>query len=197
MTARWGTARGVIRRFRPDRNPLRRAVDRVEAAIFAGLIVALLAGIPFAASAAAGLGAAAGVRAEHAQADWRQTKAVLLRNAPQQVITAQGSPESLVPARWTAPDGTRRQGTVSAVGRAVAGETVLVWTNRSGVLEGVPVTRGDVAEWEVLDGVGAAVGVIVVAAGAAFAARCVLDRRRLAAWDAAWPVAESRWTGRR
>lgn len=196
MTARWQTTRGLIRRFRPDRNPLRRTADRVEAAILAGLILMLLAALPLAAHAAAGVGAAAGARAEHAQADWRQTRALVLRNSKGQTFTTQATPEALVPARWTAPDGTRHEGKIPVPASTMAGETVLVWTNRSGAWEETPVTRGNVVVWEVLDAVAAVAGVLLAAVGVFFLARTVLDRRRLAAWDAAWPLAESRWTGR-
>jgi hypothetical protein len=34
----------MMRRLRPDRNPLRRTADRVEAAIMAGLLAVFLAG---------------------------------------------------------------------------------------------------------------------------------------------------------
>lgn len=51
--ARW------LRGLRPDRNPLRRASDRAEAAIIAGLLIIFLAGAPLAALAAANWASAA------------------------------------------------------------------------------------------------------------------------------------------
>jgi hypothetical protein len=56
-----------LRRLWPDRNPLRRTSDRVEAAVAAWLAVALLVGVPLAALSAGRLSYDAGVRAEHAQ----------------------------------------------------------------------------------------------------------------------------------
>lgn len=198
MTAAWHTVRGVIRRFRPDRNPLRRTADRVEAAILAGLVVVLLAAAPLAGRAAVGLAAAAGTRAGHAQAAWHQTDAVLLRNAPEQPFArTQALQEPVVPARWTAPDGTRHEGQVRAPGLTRAGTTVPVWTNPSGVLEESPVQQANVIVWEALAVLAVVAGGVAVAAGGAFLVRYVLDRRRLAAWDAAWPLVEPRWSGRR
>jgi len=196
-TARWQTARGIIRRFRPDRNPLRRTADRIEAAILAGLVLVLLAAGPLAGHAAAGMAAASGARTTHAQASWRQTSAVLLQDAPTQAyVMGQASSAPLALARWTAPDGTRHEGKVPAPAHALAGRTVPVWTNRSGTLEAVPVQRADVVLWEVLAAGAAVTGVIVASAIVFFLARILLDRRRLAAWDAAWPVAHRRWSGR-
>lgn len=198
MTPRWQTARGLIRRFRPDRNPLRRTTDRVEAAILAGLAVILLVAAPLAGGAAVSMAAADGARAGHAQASWRQTEAVLLRTAPKRAfVLSEASPEPVVPARWTAPDGTRHVGNVQAPGGTKAGDAVPVWTNRSGDLEAPPAQRANVVVWEAIAGFAAVTAVIVLVVGAAILARFLLDRRRFAGWDAAWPVIESRWTGRR
>jgi hypothetical protein len=57
----------VIRGLRPDRNPLRRTLDRVEGVIVGGLAVAFLAGAPLAAVTAAHLVYSYGARAAHAQ----------------------------------------------------------------------------------------------------------------------------------
>ncbi len=45
----------MMRRLWPDRNPLRRAADRAEAAVMAGLLAMFLVGVPLAAVATAGL----------------------------------------------------------------------------------------------------------------------------------------------
>lgn len=198
MTAAWQSMRGLIRRFRPDRNPLRRTADRVEAAIMAVLAVILLAAGPLAGIAAVDRAAAAGARAGHAQAGWHPTMAVVLLGAPNQVGgLEQAAPEPAALATWTAPDGTRHEGQVRVPDGTKAGATVPVWTNRSGTLEAAPVQRGNVIVWETLAALAAVTALIVAVVIAGFLARMVLDRRRLAAWDAAWPVAESRWTGRR
>jgi hypothetical protein len=78
-------AAGAVRAVRgvwPDRNPLRRTLERVEAAILAGLAVAFLAGAPAAAVSAAHLAAAIGARTAQAQRSWHQVPAVLLADIP-------------------------------------------------------------------------------------------------------------------
>ena len=186
----------MMRRLRPDRNPLRRTADRVEAAVMAGLLVVFLAGVPLAALAAAGQVAASGMRAERAQAGWRQVPAVLLQDAPEPAhALSQASLEPLVRARWTA-GGSPREGEVYAPGGARAGTTVMVWTDRSGRLESAPLARADVAAQEALAALAAAVLAAAAVAVTGFLARRALDRRRLAAWDAEWSRTGPQWTGR-
>ena len=111
----------MMRRLRPDRNPLRRTADRVEAAVMAGLLVMFLAGVPLAALAAAG--PPRGMRAERAQARWHRVPAVLLQDAPEPAhALSRASLEPLVRARWTAPGRAPREGEVYAPGGARAGD---------------------------------------------------------------------------
>jgi len=87
-------------------------VDRVEAMVAGGLVVAFLAGAPLAAIAAGHAVYSAASRTAHAQqATWRQVPAVLAATAPasgfrQYQVTVQAS--------WTAPDATQHAGTVLA-----------------------------------------------------------------------------------
>jgi hypothetical protein len=181
----------------PDRNPLRRTVDRVEAVVIAVLFAVFLAGVPLAALAAAMQEAAGGMRAEGAQAGWRQVPAVLLQNAPEHAHALhQASLEPLVRARWIAPGGTLREGEVYAPGGARSGTSVMVWTDGSGALEAEPVQRADATVQEVFAALAAAVLATAVLSVAGFLARRALDRRRFASWDEAWSRAGPQWTGR-
>jgi hypothetical protein len=199
---RWRTRGGwlprLVRLWRPDGNPLRRTADRLEAAIMTTLIAAFLCGAPVAGLAAGQAAAAGGLRVEQAQAAWHQVTAVLLRKAPAAAQPLfQASLEPLVPARWKAPDGTSRTGEVYAPAGAAAGSMVTVWINRSGRPTFSPVQRGDVIEATAL---AASLATVAVAAGLALLgliARWVLDRRRLAAWEARWAVTGPQWTRRR
>lgn len=64
LAQRW---RRGMRGWWPDSNPLRRASDRAEAAVFAALLAVFLAGAPLAALAAAGWAHHSGQHAEHVQ----------------------------------------------------------------------------------------------------------------------------------
>ena len=122
-----------LRGLWPDRNPLRRTSDRLAAAIVGVTLIVFLVGAPIAALTAGRWAEAAAfgvVRSQHA--NWRQVPAVLLSDAPGSVDVGYGGvslPE--VRARWTAPDGTVRQGKVEAYSGTRAGSTVLIWVNQA------------------------------------------------------------------
>jgi hypothetical protein len=129
-----------LRGLWPDRNPLRRAVDRVEAVLMAGLVAAFLIGAPLVAVAAGQWSYAVGLRVERAQQSaWHQVPAVLLADAPSRGYAGY-TPQ--VRARWTARNGTQRSGDVDAPAGARAGRTVLVWADASGRLTGPPLRHG-------------------------------------------------------
>ena len=77
------------RMFGWDRNPLRR-IDRVEAGMLAGLIMAFLIGAPFLVAGAGHLARAAGLRALRTQATWSQVSATVPRAAPNQSAELSG-----------------------------------------------------------------------------------------------------------
>ena len=127
------------------------------------------------------------------------TPAVLTADANDFVFSAQGIPISgqvPAPARWVAPDGSERSGTISSTGGARSGDIVQVWADRSGNITAAPMTSA-----------GAAIKVILVAAGAWSTVGAVLgvgwlivrnrlNRRRFAGWDHDWQVVEPQWSGR-
>ena len=91
----------TVRGLWPDRNPLRRGLDRFEAAVAGTLIIAFLTGAPLAANAAGHAVYNAGSRTAHAQrAGWRQVPAVLLAAADPRY----GGYPVTAPARWAGPD---------------------------------------------------------------------------------------------
>jgi hypothetical protein len=160
------------------------------------LIAAFLVGAPVAAFAAGHAAAVTGSRIERAQAGWRSVAAIVLRNAAadsQPMFQAALDPR--VPARWTAPDGAARTGKIYAPAGAKAGSRVLVWVDGSGRLTDVPLRPGDVAEETALAALLTTVAVAAVLGVAGLVARWVLDRRRLAAWDARWKATGPQWTG--
>lgn len=188
----------LLRRWRPDRNPLRRTADRAEAVVMAALLLAFLACAPLAALAASHGVASAGARAERAEAGWHRVRAVLLQSALEPAHARfQAALLPTARARWTAPDGAQRTGVVYAPRGATAGATVTVWTNDSGQPTGVPVQPVDVTARTIL-AASVAVGVVAALASCAgLLAHWLLDRRRLAAWDAEWSQTGPQWTGQR
>jgi hypothetical protein len=190
VTAR---AARAVRGLWPDRNPLRRSLDRVEGVLMGVLAVAFLVGAPLAAVAAGHVADRTGVRtARSERAAWHQVPAVLGGAAP-------GSGYGFQPfaqARWTAPDGTRHTGVIPAPPAAQAGATVMVWVNAAGRLTGPPLRRSGVRGQAVLAAVLAPVMAGFVVLGIGQLAHCALARRRLAAWEADWRATEPQWSGR-
>jgi hypothetical protein len=159
----------------------------VEALLVSVLAAAFLAGAPLAATATAQLAFSAGSRAATAELSWRRVPAVLLASAPSAMGTS-------VRARWTAPDGARRTGTVSVPPGARAGSTVMIWVDASGRVTGQPLERAQVRGQSVLAAVLAVAVLGAMGLCVGLLAHTALDRRRLAAWDLDWQLTEPRWT---
>ena len=184
----------AVRGLWPDRNPLRRTVNRVEAVVVGALAVAFLAGAPLAAVAAGHFSYAIISRTARAQQTaWHQVPAVPLTGIP-----ADGYGfVAMVRARWTSPDGTRRTGMVPAPPVAQAGGTVRVWVDAAGRQTGPPVQPSQVRAQAALTAILAPVVVGLVLLCAGQLAHSVLGRRRLASWDADWQATGPQWTRRR
>jgi hypothetical protein len=183
----------AVRGVWPDRNPLRRTLDRVEAAIVAGLAIAFLAGAPATAVTAAHLAATIGTRTAQAQRSWHRMPAVLLADAPRRAAPRY---RPVARASWAGPGGRPRTGTVSAPPGAPAGSTVPVWVDASGNLAKAPLRLSQVNDQAMLAAVAACVALGCLLPCVGLLAHGVLGRRRLAAWDADWQATEPRWTRR-
>ena len=187
-----------LRRLGFDRNPMRRRTDRIQAITQAAVLVVFLAGAPI---AAVSIGHAVYTSRLHAgqtqAATWRRIPAVVLGRAP--VVTAWyhcGPPPERLSLRWITPAGTSRTGEMTVRENVGPGSTIPVWVDDRGWLTHPPWSRAEI--------IGQAAG-LAVAAPAALAlllaivdsmTSLVLDRRRLAGWEADWSAVEPQWTGR-
>ena len=177
--------------YRPSRNPLRRRCDRVEAAILGALLVVLAVAAPLAAIVV-------GHSVYHSATDARHTQLTTGHRVQAVLLTSAawdpGGYFASAQARWTAPDGTRRTGTVFPAAGTPAGAEVQVWVDGSGRLTDEPLKPSQVQGQAVLAGVLAVMCVAVVLWGAGQAVRLAADRRRLAAWDDEWRATGPKWT---
>ncbi|NUW39106.1 Rv1733c family protein [Nonomuraea rhodomycinica] len=190
---RWVVLR--VRLYRPDRNPVRRRTDRLEAVgVMVALALLLLSVWP--AVVVGRMAYENGTRSERAGAGARRAvTATLVRDAPTTLADEHVSPGAKVEAvaRWTGPAGKPMTGPVTAPAGARAGTRVSVWVDARGEPAPPPRRHGET----VFDAVTAAL--LMLAGGAAVSLsafrglRCLLDRRRYAAWDAAWAEAARRW----
>lgn len=184
-----------LRGLWPDHNVLRRGSDRAEAAVVAASLIALLS-VPLAASFAGRL-AAADARSPHpTQSATYQVRATLTTAAAAHVLgRSPGALSFTALARWTAPDGVRRTGNVPVWLGAKAGSAVTIQVSTNGT----PVTpaaqpwpASNIGLIQFLAACGTALLVLCVGG----LARSLLDRRRMAAWDAEWRATGPRWSSR-
>jgi hypothetical protein len=189
---RW--LRRTVRGLRPDRNPLRRTSDRVETCLLAGLFAATAVGAPFAVHAASDAAYGAALRTEHAQLAARhEVRAVLTQVAGSTASDYTLSTEVPVRVSWTSVTGVKRTGEVLALAGSAKGSKVTIWTDDQGNLTSPPLQptqvtgQGEVAE------LGACVGIAALFLSEAALVRYVMNRRRMAAWDADWAVTAQVW----
>ena len=181
--------------IRPDRNPLRRKLDRVEAFIFGGLIVAAAAGAPVAAITVGHWAHMAAARAAQQERESSfQTQAVLLANPTATMsgytVTAAGS----ALAQWATPAGTSRDGVIPVPADSAKGSTLQIWTTAAGNVTSPPLSPSQVASQGSFAATFAAVCTVVACLVAALATRLVANRRRMAAWAADWALKAPVWT---
>ncbi|MFC6085220.1 Rv1733c family protein [Sphaerisporangium aureirubrum] len=188
-----------MRRYRFDRNPLRRRSDRIEAVAVLITMLVLLACL-WPALAVAGTVYRQGVALEHADPQVRHpVMAVLLENAASTTtVTAQGTAvEVKAKVRWQGPDGRQHVAVRPVPAEARSGSTLRIWVDESGD----PVAPPRRHTQTVTDAAVAGFGVMVAASGVLFVilslVRWLLDRRRYADWDTAWTSAEQRWRPRK
>ena len=183
-----------------DRNPLRRGIDRVEAALRLVIILLAVVAVP-AAAVAAGRWADhyALHRAQAERAVNHQVTAVLLEDAPESGIPDPYTSvqTAWVPARWQPPGQPPRTGQVLALVGAHKGSTVRTWIDPSGAVTDPPLERrvvvGDV--WLAVMATCLVSWLVLLASGALV--HRGLDRRRLRAWDAEWRASGPLWSGHR
>ncbi len=193
-----GWRASLRRRLGLDTNPVRRRIDRAEAWIRIGLVLAFLATAPV---TVIGLARWTGGRMDSqavAEAAHKfPVRATLLTDAGATTrYPGTGMGESSAAARWTAPDGARRTGTVDVPAGTRSGSRILGWTNAAGWLQPAPIARPQITSRVItVAGLGA-VAVTLLFLTAAGVVRRVLDRRRMRAWEAGWTAVEPQWTRR-
>ncbi len=178
-----------------DGNPLRRRSDRIEAWLAPAAVALFLAASPVAGVVAGAWVHAESAAAHNASLSWQRLRGVLLEAAPGPAFSDHGSNAWLEPtlARWTV-DGREHVGDVPAAAGSSAGSAVTVLVNRAGQVQLPPPTAGQV-RGRVISATAIALGAIaVVLAAAAWLARLVLNRRRLAGWETAWLAVGPRWS---
>jgi hypothetical protein len=178
-----------------NRNPLLRHIDRIEAALLAGLTVAFFFAAPLASIYAGRLADTAALREQHAELSWRQEPATLRQNAAAGLIGLDGAWDtSWVSASWPTPAGGPGHGLVATQLNARKGDVVTVWVDARGQLTRPPLTRADLRDrvaFAVLVATGAVAALLLLIA---VAIRVAVNRRRMAGWERAWETTGPKWS---
>jgi hypothetical protein len=180
-----------VRRWRFDRNPLRRATDRT--AVLTVLVAAFLIGAPHCGLVAGAWAHGMAQRAQFTQeASQSQVTAVVLAVAASPA--GGGAVVWQAQAWWRARPGGHHEVPV-LTGTVVCG-TLQVWTDRAGDLTTAPPLDSQVAGQATT---GHVLGVIASAGALTLTgvlARRSLNKRRISAWEADWHATGPRWTTR-
>lgn len=195
MTAPTKTWKKLTRRLADDGNPLRRREDLIEGWLMPVAVVVFLALSPVVAIATGALVHADNAASRHVEASYRPVRGVLLQSAPGPEESDDGANAWLVstPARWMA-GGRPHRGYVPAPARTAAGSVVTVWLDRAGRVELPPLTSAQASDRVIVATVTALAALAMLLAGLPWLGRKVLDRRRLAGWEAGWLAVGPRWT---
>jgi hypothetical protein len=185
----------TARRLGLDHNPLRRRSDVIEAWLLPAAIAAFLILGPVLAGVVGLRVSADNAAAQRAERTWYRVPAVLLQAAPGPMMPDNGANGWLVwtPARWVA-GGRARTGVIPAPSGARAGATVTVWLDRAGTVQLPPQTAAGSGHRVVIAMMFCLALLAVFLAGLALLARRVLDRRRLAGWEAGWRSVGPQWS---
>jgi hypothetical protein len=185
----------LARKIGLDGNPLRRRTDKVAARLAALLVAVFLVGAPVLAMAAVGWAGRVAAAEQQAARSWRQVPAVLQQAAP---VPAGAGPfsQSWARARWIAPDGRARAGEIPVIGGLAAGRAVPLWVDPAGSPAGPPPSGYVTAIREVAAPMVTTVVLAAVLLCLAWAGRRVVDRQRLAGWEAGWARVGPQWTRR-
>lgn len=182
--------RRLIRLYRFDRNPLRRRWDRLESLLLAAVLLLFAAcAVP-----AVALGSSVYAGGLSAELNGRWVTARLVTDAPGMTKVSPEGPgvTTATMVRWIGPDGKWRSGTAPVPPGAKAGSTVRVWTDPDGNLTLAPPDRLETTTRAIVVGVGVQLLGGGVLLGAYALAHRALERRRDAAWDAAWAALDRR-----
>jgi hypothetical protein len=190
-TTRWTR---TCRRLGFDHNPLRRRSDLIDGWLLPGVIAAFLILGPIAGTIA-GLWVHAGnVAVQRADKSWHQVSAVLLEPVPGPLFSGNGDSWLVpAPARWVA-DGRARTGEVPAPAGASADSTVPVWLNRAGRVQAPPLTAAGARNRILIAVVSSLACLVALLTAAAVTARWLLDRKRIAGWEAGWLSVGPQWS---
>jgi hypothetical protein len=185
----------LTRRLGGDGNPLRRREDFIEAWLAPIAIALFLILSPVVVFAACAVVHAENAATRQAESSYRPVHAVLLQSSVGPADADHGANTWLTPtlARWTF-DGRPHVGDVPAPSSTAEGSVITIWLSRAGRVQSPPLTAGQARDHAIIATVTALSALATLLMVLPWLARRVLDKRRLASWEADWLAVGPRWT---
>jgi hypothetical protein len=184
---------GVIRYLRPDRNPLRRTVDRAHVRLVLILGVLFLVLAPLTVVITAQIADGAGLRAEREQARARhKVDAVVLdtsSNGSRAVL------DQTVRIGWRDTAGVSHTAVVPTSGGEPVGAHRSIWIDRDGKLTTHPRRHSQTVADTIMAALTALTALALLHSAARMLVDRRLDRRRMDLWEREWAAVAPRWTG--
>jgi hypothetical protein len=195
MTSPTMTWSRLTRALGSDHNPLRRRYDLIAAWLGPAAVAVFLILGPLVAAGAIIWAHAGNAADSRAARQLHRVPAVVLRSVPGPMFTDGGANTWLTwaPARWTA-GGRAHAGLIPAASGTSAGATVPVWLDHSGHVRTPPLTPAQAGNRVTVAAAAALAALAVVLAGIGLLGRSVLNRRRIAAWEAEWRQVGPGWS---
>lgn len=189
------TWRRLARRLGRDHNPLRRGLDLLDAWLLPAVVVVFLALCPLVAAFTGMWLRADNAATQRAEQSWHSVSATLLRGAAGPQFTDHGANTwtTWEPARWTV-DGRQHTGSIPVPAGSAAGRTQTVWLDSHGHVQVPPLTAGQLGQAIDVAMLISLVGLAVVVSILTVLARWILNRRRLAGWEAGWLAVGPSWS---
>jgi hypothetical protein len=197
VNGEWARPASWARRLGIDRNPMRRGLDRAEAAIRIAAVVLCLASMPMAVTTVGHWVQSATQSASgHNAPGWYPVTATVTVSVSAASAYAARSALAWAPARWSAPGGATRHGEILAPVGSRAGQKVQIWTDRAGTPRPAPLTHAQVVSRVITAMVLTPIAGVLLLGFALGVVHRILERRRSRAWESDWSAVEPLWTKR-
>jgi hypothetical protein len=187
--------RRVARRLGRDSNPLRRRSDVLEAWLLPAAAVVFLALCPLVAGLTGMWVRADNASTQRVQQSWHPVPAVLLRAASGPEFTDHGANTwtTWEPARWTL-DGRQYTGSIPVAAGSAVGSRQTVWLDGHGHVRVPPLAPAQLGQAVDAAMLISLAGLAVLVSILSMLARWILNRRRLAGWEAGWLAVGPSWS---
>ncbi|MFJ8542170.1 hypothetical protein ACIRFH_09165 [Streptomyces sp. NPDC093586] len=187
--------------WRWRRNPLRRTTDLIEAWVALTGLLLILCVAPLVGALVGGAAQDALQRSVRAQRESRhQVTAFVVRELKRSPLNTDpegvpaGNLRSRVLARWKAPDGSERRGSVlTALRDPHSGDRFRMWTDGQGRAAARPLDSSTATTHAALAGIGAALATAVLVEASRRIVVWRMVRRRYGRWEREWERAGPDW----